>query len=77
MGAIFGGFFLGGPIADYAGRKVGMSVGCVLVMIATFMQTFAQRGGVGTFIAGRLIIGIGQGVALSEYWTTWGQNKHD
>ncbi len=66
VGAIFGGFFLGGPIADFAGRKVGMCVGCVLVIIATFMQTFATRGNIGTFIGGRCIIGIGQGVALSE-----------
>jgi MFS family permease len=67
VGAIFGGFFLGGPIADFAGRKVGMSLGCVLVIIATFMQTFAPRGNIGTFIGGRCIIGIGQGIALSKY----------
>lgn len=40
VGAIFGGFFLGGPTADYLGRKFGMALGCVLVIIATFMQTF-------------------------------------
>lgn len=65
VGAIFGGFFVGGPVADYLGRKVGMGLGCVLVIIATFMQTFAPRHNLACFIAGRCIIGIGQGIALS------------
>lgn len=41
VGAIFGGFCLGGPVSDYLGRKVAMATGCVLVIIATFMQTFS------------------------------------
>ncbi|KAJ5166929.1 uncharacterized protein N7482_005710 [Penicillium canariense] len=65
VGAIFGGFFCGGPIADFLGRKVGMATGCVLVIIATFMQTFAPRHNLACFIAGRCIIGIGQGIALT------------
>ena len=43
VGAIFGGFFLGGPTADFLGRKFGMGIGCVLVIIATFMQTFSPH----------------------------------
>jgi MFS family permease len=66
VGAIVGGFFFGGPIADYFGRKVGMGTGCVLVIIATFMQAFSPVNGLGCFLAGRCIIGIGQGIALSE-----------
>lgn len=66
VGAIFGGFFLGGPTADYLGRKVGMGLGCVLVIISTFMQTFGPRHNLACFIAGRCIIGIGQGIALSK-----------
>jgi MFS family permease len=66
VGAIFGGFFCGGPIADYLGRKVGMGTGCVMVIIATFMQTFAPRHNLACFIAGRVLIGIGQGIALSK-----------
>ncbi|MCJ1301206.1 hypothetical protein MMC08_004005 [Hypocenomyce scalaris] len=50
VGAIFGGFFLGGPLADVAGHLRAS-------------QTFAPRGSVAAFIAGRVIIGIGQGVA--------------
>lgn len=67
VGAIFGGFFLGGPVADYLGRKIGMAVGCVLVIASTFMQTWSPRGSIGCFLAGRCIIGVGQGIALSEY----------
>ncbi|KAJ5677036.1 uncharacterized protein N7477_002669 [Penicillium maclennaniae] len=65
VGAIFGGFFVGGPVADYLGRKVGMAIGCVLVIGATFMQTFAPRHSLACFLVGRCIIGIGQGVALT------------
>ncbi|KAJ6116750.1 hypothetical protein N7512_006475 [Penicillium capsulatum] len=65
VGAIFGGFFLGGPTADYLGRKVGMGLGCVLVIVSTFMQTFGPRHNLACFIAGRCIIGIGQGIALT------------
>ena len=66
VGAIFGGFFLGGPTADFLGRKIGMAIGCVLVIASTFMQTWAPRGNIACFLAGRCIIGIGQGIALSE-----------
>ncbi|PWY77343.1 general substrate transporter [Aspergillus heteromorphus CBS 117.55] len=65
VGAIFGGFFLGGPIADFLGRKIGMAIGCVLVVAATFMQCWAPRGDIACFLAGRCIIGIGQGIALT------------
>jgi MFS family permease len=66
VGAVVAGFFFGGPLADYAGRRVGMAVGSVLVIIATFMQCFAPRGNIGCFIGGRVIIGFGQGLALSK-----------
>ncbi|OOG00936.1 hypothetical protein ASPCADRAFT_511790 [Aspergillus carbonarius ITEM 5010] len=65
VGAIVGGFFLGGPIADFLGRKIGMATGCVLVIAATFMQCWAPRGDIACFLAGRCIIGIGQGIALT------------
>jgi MFS family permease len=67
VGAVVAGFFMGGPLADYAGRRMGMAVGAALVIVATFMQTFAPRGNIGVFIAGRVVIGLGQGLALSEY----------
>ncbi|OGM44330.1 sugar transporter [Aspergillus bombycis] len=65
VGAIFGGFFLGGPTADFLGRKFGMAIGCVMVIASTFMQTFAPRGNIACFLAGRCIIGVGQGIALT------------
>ncbi|RAK86015.1 sugar transporter [Aspergillus costaricaensis CBS 115574] len=65
VGAIVGGFFMGGPIADFLGRKIGMAIGCILVIAATFMQCFAPRGNIACFLAGRCIIGIGQGIALT------------
>ncbi|KAF7712693.1 MFS-type Sugar/inositol transporter [Penicillium ucsense] len=66
VGAIVGGFFFSGPIADYFGRKVGMATGCVLVIIATFMQTFAPYHGLACFMVGRVLIGLGQGIALTS-----------
>ncbi|KAH7130621.1 MFS sugar transporter-like protein [Dendryphion nanum] len=65
VGAIVAGFFLGGPIADYAGRRVGMALGAALTIVATFIQTFSPRGNIGCFIGGRVIIGLGQGIALT------------
>jgi predicted MFS family arabinose efflux permease len=43
-----------------------MATGAFLTIIATFMQTFAPENTFGVFIAGRVIIGIGQGIALSK-----------
>jgi len=43
-----------------------MAIGAILVIIATFMQTFTPYHKIGVFIAGRVIIGMGQGVALSK-----------
>ncbi len=42
-----------------------MGCGAFLTIVATFMQTFAPRGKLAVFMAGRVIIGIGQGIALS------------
>lgn len=85
VGAIVAGFFMGGPVADYFGRRVGMAAGAACVVVATLLvsralddltwkmlwadvakQTFSPRGEIGCFIAGRVVIGIGQGLALSE-----------
>lgn len=65
IGAIVAGWFMGGPIADYFGRRVGMGVGCFVTIIATFLQTFAPYHNLGCFIGGRVLIGIGQGIALT------------
>lgn len=65
VGAVVAGFFLGGPLADYAGRRVGMAVGAFFTIVATLMQTFSPRGNIGCFIAGRVVIGMAQGLALT------------
>ncbi|KAI0840730.1 general substrate transporter [Hypoxylon sp. FL0890] len=65
IGAIVAGWFLGGPTADYFGRRVGMGIGCILTIAATFMQAFAPWHNLGCFIGGRVLIGIGQGMALT------------
>ncbi|KAI1334911.1 general substrate transporter [Xylariaceae sp. FL0016] len=65
IGAIVAGWFLGGPTADYFGRRVGMGIGCFITIIATFMQAFAPWHNLGCFIGGRVLIGIGQGMALT------------
>jgi len=65
VGAIVAGWFFGGPLADYLGRRWGMAIGCFMTIIATFIQTFAPRHSLGTFIGGRVIIGLGQGIALT------------
>lgn len=65
VGAIIAGWFMAGPVADRFGRRVGMAIGSLLVIIATFMQTFSPKGSLGCFIAGRVLIGLGQGLALT------------
>jgi MFS family permease len=65
VGAIVAGWFMGGPLADWAGRRVGMAAGAGLVIIATFMQAFTPKGNIGIFIGGRVIVGLGQGLALT------------
>ncbi|RWA07753.1 hypothetical protein EKO27_g7347 [Xylaria grammica] len=54
-----------GAIADYLGRRWGMGLGCIITIIATFIQAFAPRHNLGAFIGGRVLIGIGQGLALT------------
>ena len=43
-----------------------MGIGCSLTIIATFLQTFAPYHSIGCFITGRVLIGLGQGIALSK-----------
>ncbi|KAJ5040395.1 uncharacterized protein L3040_006051 [Drepanopeziza brunnea f. sp. 'multigermtubi'] len=65
IGAIVAGWFLGGPFADWLGRRAGTGIGCFITVIATIIQTFAPRHQLGVFIFGRVLIGVGQGMALT------------
>lgn len=42
-----------------------MATGCLITIVATFMQTFAPWHNIGCFIGGRVLIGVGQGIALT------------
>jgi MFS family permease len=42
-----------------------MGIGCFITVIATFIQTFSPAGNLGAFMAGRVIVGLGQGMALT------------
>ena len=42
-----------------------MAIGCFVTIVATFVQTFAPFHQLGAFIAGRVLIGLGQGMALT------------
>ncbi|CAE6389682.1 unnamed protein product [Rhizoctonia solani] len=63
VAAIVGGFFISPWMSDTFGRRANIIVGSILVIAATCLQTFAPRV-IGAFIAGRAIIGLGQGIAL-------------
>lgn len=62
--AIISGWFIAAPTADYLGRKAAMAIGSVFIMIGAILETFTPRHEIGCFIAGRAVIGLGQGIAL-------------
>ncbi|KAL1592190.1 hypothetical protein SLS59_009846 [Nothophoma quercina] len=55
--------FFSAPISDRFGRRWAIITGCAIVIVSTFISTFTPRN-IGEFIAGRAIVGIGQGIAL-------------
>ncbi|PSN59096.1 MFS sugar transporter-like protein [Corynespora cassiicola Philippines] len=63
VGGILAGVLFSAPISDNFGRRWAIIVGCVIVIISTFISTFTPRN-IGGFIAGRALVGIGQGIAL-------------
>ncbi|CAK7236989.1 hypothetical protein SBRCBS47491_009824 [Sporothrix bragantina] len=65
VGGVVSGWFLAGPLADNYGRRWGMGIGCVLTIIATFIQTFAPSHKLGVFIFGRVLIGFGLGFSIA------------
>ncbi|KAF3313410.1 hypothetical protein TWF173_005919 [Orbilia oligospora] len=65
VGGIVIGWFVSAPISDHFGRRVAMWLGAFVVLWSTFIQAFAPAGhGIGAFLAGRCLVGMGQGLAL-------------
>lgn len=62
--AIIAGYFFSAPISDTFGRRVSMALGCLLVIASTFIQAFTPAGSPAGFLAGRAVVGFGQGLAL-------------
>lgn len=62
VGGIVSGMLITPTLSKKYGRKICMQVGCAIVIAFTFLQVFAPN--MASFIAGRLIMGIGQGLAL-------------
>ena len=60
-GCIFGNFFAG-PISDRIGRKPTLLISAVLFIVSSLITAFA--GGIGIFIAGRILAGVGVGFAI-------------
>lgn len=53
-----------GPAADTFGRRVGMAIGCFLVIVGTIIQGVAtQAEGTKQFMGGRFLLGFGVNVA--------------
>ncbi|RDL38714.1 Uncharacterized protein BP5553_03054 [Venustampulla echinocandica] len=63
VGCVISGFFVSAPISNYLGRRWAMIIGCVLVIIASFVAAFAPRN-IGAFIGAKALVGIGQGITL-------------
>ncbi|KAJ1552853.1 hypothetical protein HK405_009779, partial [Cladochytrium tenue] len=62
VGNIVGGF-LAGPICDFRGRRFGLAVGCIIIIIAAVIQGTAT--GDSQLMGGRFMIGVGLPITVS------------
>jgi len=51
---------------EAVGRRWAMAFGCIVTVVATFIQCFPPRGALAAFIVGRTMIGAGQAFAICE-----------
>lgn len=58
------GLFFNPYIIDWLGRKSGIVIGCVIMLVAVALQSGAQNFGM--FIAARLILGFGDTIVLGS-----------
>lgn len=52
-----------GPICDWAGRRAGMGIGSVLIMVGAAVQTAAKNDGY--LLGGRFVLGFGVSIGTS------------
>jgi len=60
IGGVAALFFIG-PALDMYGRRKGMVGGCTIVIVGTIIS--ATGGSIGTFLAGRFLLGLGSAIA--------------
>lgn len=62
IGNMVGSLFTG-PICDWAGRRAGMGIGSVLIMVGAAVQTAAKNDGY--LLGGRFVLGFGVSIGTS------------
>lgn len=63
LGSLIGLFFVP-PLIDRFGRKIGIVLGCLVMLLAVGIQTGARTFGM--FIAARLLLGFGNSIVLGS-----------
>ncbi|KAF4450201.1 hypothetical protein F53441_6635 [Fusarium austroafricanum] len=58
------GLFVVPYLVDWAGRKIGVQIGCILMLLAVGLQAGAQNFGM--FVAARIILGFGDCIVLGS-----------
>lgn len=62
VGGIVTGFLITPTLSKFFGRRFCIQLGLAIVIVSTFVQAFAPN--MPAFIAGRLLMGMGQGLAV-------------
>ncbi|KAF4628038.1 hypothetical protein G7Y89_g10113 [Cudoniella acicularis] len=62
ISAIIVGWFFASPITNYLGRRWGMAIGAFFAVVGALLQTFSPHHNLACFIAGRVILGVAQGL---------------
>ncbi|MCJ1367520.1 hypothetical protein MMC16_006653 [Acarospora aff. strigata] len=57
------GSFAAGPATDFRGRRVGMFIGALIIVVGTCVQATCHN--LGGFMAGRFILGFGVAISVS------------
>lgn len=64
---------IGGRMADRYGAKLVLAIGVIAWSVATILTPIAALWGFGTFIAIRIIMGLGEGVSLPAVYSLYGR----